>query len=125
MNEHEPIEVTIQSRYLPEQSSPPDNQYAFAYHITLHNRGRETAQLLRRHWIITDANGETEEVEGDGVVGEQPVISPGARYEYTSGALLKTPIGTMQGTYHMIGENGTPFDTTIPIFRLAIPGIVN
>ena len=125
MSQHDPIEVTIKSRYLPNQSSPADDRYAFAYHITLQNHGREQAQLLRRHWIITDANGEIEEVEGDGVVGEQPIISPGASYEYTSGALLKTPLGTMQGKYHMMAENGTPFDTQIPIFRLAVPGIVN
>lgn len=112
------IDVRAISAYLADQSSPEAGQYAFAYTITIINRGEQPAQLISRHWIITDGNNEVQEVKGDGVVGEQPVLSPGGSYEYTSGTLMQTPMGSMRGSYHMIAEDGTEFDADIPVFSL-------
>jgi len=119
------IEVRVETEYLPYQSSPEKNQYAFAYHITLSNVGHIDAQLISRHWIIIDGNGVRREVKGMGVVGEQPLISPGESYQYSSGAVLETVVGTMQGNYHMQGENGQGFEVDIPMFSLALPNAVN
>ena len=119
------IEVRVETEYLPYQSSPEKNQYAFAYHITLSNVGHIDAQLISRHWIIIDGNGVRREVKGMGVVGEQPLISPGESYQYSSGAVLETVVGTMQGNYHMQGENGQGFEVDIPLFSLALPNAVN
>ena len=119
------IEVRVETEYLPYQSSPEKNQYAFAYHITLSNVGHIDAQLISRHWIIIDGNGVRREVKGMGVVGEQPLISPGGSYQYSSGAVLETVVGTMQGNYHMQGENGQGFEVDIPLFSLALPNAVN
>lgn len=119
------IEVTVKTEYLPYQSSPEKEQYAFAYHITLSNVGHIDAQLISRHWIIIDGNGVRREVKGMDVVGEQPLISPGESYQYSSGAVLETVVGTMQGSYHMQGENGQGFEVDIPIFSLALPNAVN
>ena len=119
------IEVTVRTEYLPYQSSPEKKQYAFAYHITLSNVGHIDAQLISRHWIIIDGNGVRREVKGMGVVGEQPLISPGESYQYSSGAVLETVVGTMQGSYHMQGENGQGFEVDIPMFSLALPNAVN
>lgn len=119
------IEVTVKTEYLPYQSSPEKEQYAFAYHITLSNVGQIGAQLISRHWIIIDGNGVRREVKGMGVVGEQPLISPGESYQYSSGAILDTMVGTMQGSYHMQGENGQGFEVDIPVFILALPNVVN
>lgn len=119
------IEVTVKTEYLAYQSSPEKEQYAFAYHITLSNVGQIGAQLISRHWIIIDGNGVRREVKGMGVVGEQPLISPGESYQYSSGAILDTMVGTMQGSYHMQGENGQGFEVDIPVFILALPNVVN
>jgi ApaG protein len=115
------IEVTVATEYMPEQSDPGEERYFFAYHITVTNKGSAAAQLVSRHWIITDANGKTEEVRGLGVVGHQPLLQPGESFEYTSGCPLATPVGTMQGSYQMVAEDGERFDATIPEFVLAMP----
>jgi len=115
------IRVRVQSHYLPEQSSPRDDRYVFAYTITISNESTFTAQLRTRHWIITDGRGGVEEVKGDGVVGEQPRLSPGQSFQYTSGCVLTTPIGTMQGSYRFWRDDGTYFDAQIAPFSLATP----
>ncbi|QDE40845.1 Co2+/Mg2+ efflux protein ApaG [Luteibacter pinisoli] len=115
------IDVEVETRFVPDQSHPGDNRYVFAYTITLRNAGDTGAQLVARHWVITDANGKVEEVRGDGVVGEQPWMRPGDTYEYTSGAVLETAVGTMAGSYRMVADDGTHFDTPIPAFVLSIP----
>jgi ApaG protein len=117
------IRVTVKSRYLPEQSGR--GRWAFAYMVRIENLGRATAQLKSRHWIITDGNGKREEVRGDGVVGNQPVLKPGDHFEYTSGAVLQTPHGSMQGTYKMVLESGESFDADIAAFSLTQPGGLN
>lgn len=119
------IRVQVESRYLPEQSSPRDNQFLFAYRIRISNEGAETAQLISRHWIITDADGHVEQVQGPGVVGEQPVLSPGSSFEYTSFCPLRTSVGTMHGTYQMVKANGDGFDAVIAPFTLATPNALN
>ncbi len=121
----EAIQVEIKTEYLPFQSSPEKQQYAFAYHITLTNLGTMGAQLISRHWIIIDGNGVRREVKGMGVVGEQPLLSPGESYQYSSGAVLETVVGTMQGSYHMQADNGLGFEVDIPVFTLALPNAVN
>ena len=115
------IRVRVQSLYLPDQSSPRDDRYVFAYTITISNESPRTAQLRTRHWIITDGRGSIEEVRGDGVVGEQPKLAPGQTFQYTSGCVLTTPIGTMQGTYRMWRDDGSYFDAVIAPFSLALP----
>jgi ApaG protein len=115
------IRVRVQSHYLSEQSSPRDDRYVFAYTITISNESRATAQLRTRHWIITDGHGEVEEVRGDGVVGEQPKLAPGQSFQYTSGCVLTTPIGTMHGTYRFWRDDGSYFDADIAPFSLASP----
>ena len=117
------IRVTVKSRFLPEQSSP--GRWAFAYTVRIENLGSVTAQLKSRHWIITDGNGRRDEVKGDGVVGNQPVLKRGDHFEYTSGAVLKTPHGSMQGTYRMVTEDGRQFDAEIAAFALVQPGAAN
>ena len=117
----EGIRVRVQSRYLADQSSPRDDRYVFAYTITISNESMKTAQLRTRHWIITDGRGAIEEVRGDGVVGEQPKLSPGQSFQYTSGCVLTTPVGTMQGTYRFWRDDGTYFDAQIATFSLASP----
>ncbi len=115
------IDVQVQTQFVPDQSRPDDNRYVFAYTVTLRNLGNVGAQLLTRHWVITDANGKTEEVTGEGVVGEQPWMRPGDDFEYTSGAVLETSMGIMTGTYHMLADDGTRFEAPIPPFTLTIP----
>lgn len=117
------IRVTVRARFLPEQSA--NGRWAFAYTITIENLGQVTAQLKSRHWIITDGNGKREEVKGDGVVGNQPMLRPGQKFEYTSGAVLQTPHGSMQGTYRMVTEDGRHFDAQIAPFSLTQPGALN
>lgn len=119
-----PIAIDVTTRYLDEQSEPDDGRYVFAYTIRITNQGDSTAQLRRRHWVITDSNGKVQEVRGDGVVGEQPCLSPGESFEYTSGAIIETPVGTMQGAYRMQRDDGEAFDAPIAPFTLAIPGIL-
>ena len=115
------IEVSAESFYLEAQSDPTADRYVFAYTITIRNRGRVAAQLLRRHWVITDSHGKVEEVRGDGVVGEQPHLEPGEAFRYTSGAILETPVGTMRGNYQMVADGGARFDAEIPEFALLAP----
>ncbi|MBK1705909.1 Co2+/Mg2+ efflux protein ApaG [Halochromatium glycolicum] len=112
------IHVSAQTRYLPEQSDPDAKRFTFAYTITIRNAGSESAKLLNRHWIVTDANGKTQEVRGAGVVGEQPHLQPGESFEYTSGTQIETPLGSMHGSYDMIADDGTRFDAVIQPFSL-------
>jgi len=120
-----PIRVSVETSYIPDQSDPRGSRYVFSYTITILNEGSEAAKLLRRHWIITDANGKVQEVRGDGVVGEQPHLQPGQGFRYSSGAVLETPIGTMQGSYQMQKDGGEEFDAPIAPFRLAVPGLLH
>ncbi len=115
------IKVAAQAFYLEEQSAPDNDRYVFAYTVLIQNQGNIAAKLLSRHWIITDANGKVEEVRGDGVVGEQPYLRPGEGFQYTSGAILETSVGSMQGSYQMLADDGQTFDTDIPPFVLSIP----
>jgi len=115
------IEVQVETDYIQEQSIPEKNRYVFAYTITITNIGSMPAKLLRRHWIITDANNKIQEVHGDGVIGEQPHLKPGQSFRYTSGTMLETPVGCMEGTYNMIADDELEFDAAIPIFSLATP----
>ncbi|WP_101925186.1 MULTISPECIES: Co2+/Mg2+ efflux protein ApaG [Luteimonas] len=115
------LEIQIATRFLDDESKPDDDRYVFAYTIQIRNVGRRPAQLVSRHWIITDAHGRVEEVRGDGVVGEQPRLEPGEAFTYTSGAVLKTAVGTMEGSYDMLGDDGAHFDAPIPPFTLSIP----
>lgn len=115
------INVDVDTLYIESESSPVNSQYVFAYTITITNDGTEAAKLMTRHWVITDANGHIEEVRGDGVVGEQPYLKPGEGFQYTSGAVLKTPVGTMSGSYRMVTDNGSNFDAEIPEFILSSP----
>jgi ApaG protein len=119
------IRVTVRSQYVPEQSAPRAKRYVFAYTVRITNEGQLTAQLRTRHWIITDADGNVDEVRGDGVVGAQPTLRPGQHFEYTSGCVLKTPRGTMHGTYRMHREDGHVFDATIAAFELVLPMTLN
>jgi len=115
------IRVRVESAYLEDRSSPRDDRYVFAYTITISNEGQATAQLKTRHWIITDARGTVEEVRGDGVVGEQPRLAPGQSFQYTSGCVLNTPLGTMHGSYRFWRDDGSYFDAEIAPFSLASP----
>lgn len=115
------IEIQPMPQFIPDQSDPENDRYVFAYTITITNRGSVPAQLVSRHWIITDGNNEIQEVRGLGVVGKQPLLQPGESFRYTSGSSMTTPIGTMKGTYQMVAEDGTHFDAEIPEFVLAIP----
>ena len=115
------IEISVIPQYLPEHSQPEKNQYAFAYHITILNNGDKTMTLLSRHWIIIDGNHQQSEVQGSGVIGEQPAIAPGKSYSYTSGVPLETPVGTMEGSYQMVDEDGQTSTVPIPKFVLSVP----
>jgi ApaG protein len=115
------ISVTVTPQYLPEQSEPKEQQFVFAYTVRITNQGEHAAQVISRHWIITDGQQHIQDVSGLGVVGQQPLLSPGETFEYTSGCPLPTPVGTMRGTYHCVGENGVPFDVPIQEFVLAMP----
>ena len=119
------ISVEVETSYLEHQSEPREHRYVFAYTITIRNDGAVPAKLLTRHWIITDANGQQQEVRGEGVVGEQPHLRPGQGFRYSSAASLETPVGSMQGSYRMIADDGAHFDAPIPAFRLAIPGMLH
>ncbi len=119
------IQIQVATNYVDEQSEPDAGRYVFAYTITISNNGDVAAKLLSRHWIITDANGKVQEVSGDGVVGEQPYLEPGERFRYSSGAVLETPVGSMQGLYRMVAEDGMNFDAPIAPFTLAVPGLLH
>ncbi len=117
----EGIKITVKPSYWPERSSPEASQFAFMYTVEISNLGKEPAQLKSRHWVITDANGRVEEVRGDGVVGKQPRLAPGEKFEYTSWAMLRTPFGTMRGEYFMVRPAGQPFEVSIGEFALTQP----
>jgi len=119
--ERHSIEVSVKTNYVSAQSAPESNRYVFAYTITITNAGDIPARLLTRHWVITDANQKTQEVRGEGVVGEQPYLVPGMSFEYTSGTILETPVGVMRGSYQMEADDGTRFRADIPSFTLSVP----
>ena len=119
------IQIDVKVQHLPQQTQRDRHQFAFAYQITITNNGDRSAQLISRHWVITDASNHRQEVQGLGVIGEQPHIAPGESYQYTSGAVLDTQTGTMEGSYHMSCEGGLSLDVPIPIFLLAVPGSVH
>lgn len=119
------VDVSVETRFLAEQSQPEQNRFAFAYTITVQNNGKLPAKLLSRHWVITDGDGQVEEVRGDGVVGQQPLIQPGQSHTYTSGTVMTSKVGNMQGTYQMLAEDGKRFDAVIAPFRLAVPGALH
>jgi ApaG protein len=116
------VDVKVVTRYLPEQSQPEQNRFAFAYNVTIVNQGDLPAKLLSRHWLITDGDGRVQEVRGAGVVGQQPLIAVGESHTYSSGTVMATRVGTMQGSYQMLAEDGKQFDALIAPFRLAVPG---
>ncbi|NMP30313.1 Co2+/Mg2+ efflux protein ApaG [Thalassotalea sp. M1531] len=124
-SEQSALSVNVKTQYLPEQSNQADNQFVFSYTITITNNSEVSAKLLRRRWVITDSNGDESIVEGEGVIGQQPVIKPGNKYTYTSGSVFNTPVGTMHGHYQMIDNNQNTFWVDIPVFRLALPNILN
>ncbi len=119
------ISIDVDARYLADQSDPGERRFVFAYTITIRNRGDSPARLLARHWVITDANGKVQEVRGEGVVGEQPHLQPGQGFRYTSGAVIETPVGAMQGSYEMLADDGARFAAPIAPFTLAIPGTIH
>jgi ApaG protein len=119
------IQVEVETTYVPEQSDPDQSRYVFAYTITIRNEGRVPATLLTRHWVINDSNGKVQEVRGEGVVGEQPHLKPGEGFQYTSGTMIETPVGTMQGSYQMRGDDGVDFDAKIPPFMLSMPRVLH
>ena len=115
------FDIDVDTRFLDEQSAPEEDRYVFAYTIHIRNQGKVPARLLGRHWLITDGNGKVKEVVGEGVVGEQPWLRPGEGFEYTSGAVLETDIGTMRGSYDVLADDGTRFAAPIPPFTLSVP----
>ncbi len=121
----EGIRVSVTSAFRPDRSDPGQGRWLFSYTVRVENEGAAAAQLVSRHWIVTDANGEREEILGDGVVGQQPHLSPGEQFEYTSFCILRTPHGSMRGTYRMARADGSTFDARIAPFALVVPGAVN
>jgi ApaG protein len=119
------VAVSVQTQYLPEQSDESGGRYVFAYTITIHNAGSVAAQLISRHWIITDSQSLVQEVRGLGVVGAQPLLQPGESFEYTSGTSIATPVGTMRGTYQMLAADGSRFEAAIPEFTLSVPRVLH
>ena len=119
------IEVDVETRYIEDQSNPERNYYVFAYTITIQNKGKQAAKLLTRHWVITDSNQKVQEVRGDGVVGEQPLLKPGEQFVYTSGTMLETAVGTMKGSYQMLADDGSHFDAEIDEFVLSTPRVLH
>jgi ApaG protein len=119
------VTVSAATQYLPDQSDEAAGRYVFAYTITLRNTGSVAAQLISRHWIITDAQGLVQEVRGLGVVGAQPLLEPGQSFEYTSGAAIATSVGTMKGSYQMVASDGTQFEAPIPEFTLSVPRVLH
>ena len=119
------IRIDVATSYVEDQSNPGEGRYVFSYTITIRNEGDKPARLMGRHWLITDANGKVQEVVGEGVVGEQPHLQPGQGFRYSSGAILETPVGSMQGRYRMVADDGEQFDAPIAPFRLAMPGVLH
>lgn len=117
--------IEVEVRYIERESDPADDRYVFAYTITIANRGNEAATLRNRHWVITDANGERQEVRGAGVVGEEPLIEPDTGFRYTSAAVIATAVGTMEGCYHFEAGDGSAFEVPIPVFSLKVPNVVH
>lgn len=118
-------DIKVETHYIQDESDPVHNRYVFAYTITISNSGQLPAKLLTRHWVITNADGKVEEVKGAGVVGEQPHLNPGEQFQYTSGTILETPVGSMKGTYHMIADDGVEFEAEIPMFTLSKPNTLH
>jgi ApaG protein len=127
MEETRRYEITVEARsaFVPEQSDEAENRFVFAYTITITNTGTVAAKLVSRHWVITDSENQVQEVRGLGVIGEQPLLQPAERFEYTSGAAIATPVGTMRGSYQMMAEDGTEFDAPIPEFMLSMPRVLH
>lgn len=126
MHPHEyEVSVSVEPNYLADQSAPDEERFVFSYTVTIRNTGEKPARLLTRHWIITDGNGKTQEVRGEGVVGETPHLDPGQQYRYTSGTVSETPVATMQGSYQMLADDGTRFEADIPVFTLSMPHILH
>ncbi len=119
------IHISIETSYIEDQSDPLSERYVFSYTITISNAGNTPARLINRHWIITDANGDVQEVRGEGVVGEKPYLKPGEAFRYTSGTVMQTPVGSMRGSYEMISDANETFDVEIPMFTLSIPGVLH
>ena len=119
------IEISVETQYLEEQSDSSEDRYVFVYTVTIENKGNISAQLISRHWVITDSNQKVQEVKGEGVVGEQPYLHPGTRFSYTSGTVLETPLGTMRGSYKMLAEDGSEFDAEIKEFLLSAPRTIH
>jgi ApaG protein len=119
------IRVDVSTNYVDEQSKPDESRYVFAYTITIRNEGKVPARLMTRHWVITDANGKVQEVRGEGVVGEKPYLKPGQGFRYSSGAVIETPVGAMQGSYQLVADDGSRFDAPIAPFTLAMPGMLH
>jgi ApaG protein len=116
------VDVSVTTRFLPEQSQPEQNRFAFSYSVTIHNTGSLAAKLLSRHWVITNGDGQVQEVRGAGVIGQQPLIEPGESHSYSSGTVMNSRVGTMQGSYQMLAADGKKFEALIAPFRLAVPG---
>jgi ApaG protein len=125
MRQKHPINITAATQYLESQSAPDADRYVFAYTITIHNGGTIPARLMTRHWVITDADGKVQEVRGEGVVGEQPRLSPGEYFRYTSAAMIATPVGVMRGAYQLLSDEGESFEAEIPAFTLSIPRVLH
>ncbi|MCG8668878.1 MAG: Co2+/Mg2+ efflux protein ApaG [Pseudomonadales bacterium] len=125
ISEQQNILVDVTTEFVPDQSDTEQQRFVFAYHVTIKNDGDAPARLISRHWVITDGNERVQEVRGEGVIGEQPTINPGEHFEYTSGAVLETPVGSMHGSYDMVGENGETFQAEIPVFTLASPNAIH
>ncbi len=119
------IEVEVEPAYIAEQSDPQNGNYVFSYTVTIKNTGDIPAKLLTRHWIITDGDGQVQEVKGDGVIGEQPYLKPGEGFRYTSGTFMNTPVGAMRGSYQMVADDGVHFDAEIPSFTLSVPNVLH
>lgn len=119
------IDIEVLPAFIAEQSDPATNHYVFSYTVTIRNNGSTPAKLLTRHWVITDGDGAVQEVNGDGVIGEQPHLNPGEGFQYTSGTLINTPFGTMHGSYQMLSDTGEKFDAEIPAFRLTVPNALH
>jgi len=119
------LDVGVETTYIDDQSDPDADRYVFAYTITISNTGKTPAKLLKRHWLITDSNGKIQEVRGDGVVGEQPYLRPGEVFRYTSGTVIETPVGTMEGEYEMLGDDGRSFLAPIDRFPLSVPRVLH
>ena len=125
MLENKNIQISVEAQYLEEQSDSSEDRYVFVYTVTIENKGDIAAQLISRHWIITDSNQKIQEVKGEGVVGEQPHLHPGTRFSYTSGTVLETPLGTMRGSYKMLAEDGSEFEAEIKEFLLSAPRTIH